>query len=134
MYGVFDEHLETMTHLVENEAFKNCFNMSKDLTHISTLANFKRGVFVAEVLEGIFSQVGPLFTRYIIPESDKNKLKNQIHEDILKLSSAYKSSDVVSLYEILENMRFIATSFQSKCTSLFKRNENIKRRTDNVVI
>ncbi len=101
--------------------FKTCFNIASNLTRIAVFANFKRGVLVAEILEGVFSQVGPIFDQYSIPEEDKEQTKDRIREHIIALSSAYNGADKAGLYDIVENLRFTATDFQFKCWNQWKR-------------
>ena len=70
---------------------------------------------VAEILESIFAQVGHLYEHYQIPMDDAEKLKQEIIQEIISLSSTYRNRDDVKVYKILADLRFVATKFQYKC-------------------
>lgn len=120
VYQIFDDGLQTLTRLDEI-GFENCFRVAVDLTQISVYSDFKRGVLVAEVLEGVFRQVGPLFEVYDIPEDNKKEIKDKIVQAIRSLSSVYKSDNGAAVYESLADVRFAATRFQFECYCSWKR-------------
>ena len=120
VYQIFDDGLQALTRLDEI-GFENCFRVAADLTKISAYSDFKRGVLVAEVLEGVFHQVGPLFVVYDIPEGNKKEIKDKIVQAIRSLSSTYKSDNGAAVYESLADVRFAATRFQFECYRSWKR-------------
>ncbi len=120
VYQVFDDGFQNISRFDET-GFKNCFYIAADMTRIATYLDFKQGVLVAEVLEGIFSQVGPLFEYYVIPNDDKKRIKDKIDQGVALLSSAYKNDDMAKLCEILTDLRFAATSFQLKSFTHWKQ-------------
>ena len=69
IYQIFDDGLLRLSH-VNEVGTEGCFRLARDLTRVATYSDFKQGVLIAEVLEGIFNQIGPLFERYNIPEDE----------------------------------------------------------------
>lgn len=78
-------------------------------------------MLVAEVLEGVFGQVGPLFEMYDIPEDRKKVVKDKLIEGIHSLLSSYKSGSGAAVYDALADVRFAATHFQFACYANWKR-------------
>lgn len=112
----FEESLQSMMDLSGRRNFRGCFAVAANMTRLSALLDFKRGVFIAEVLEGVFSQIGPLFDTYAVPSDDATGLVDNVTKNLRALLSDYKG-DKARLYDILEDMRSTATAFQIKCTS-----------------
>lgn len=100
VYKIFDDGFQKLTELDEI-GFENCFRIAADLTKIAVYSNFKHGVLVAEVLEGVFGQVGPLFEMYDIPKDRKKVIKDKIIHEIYSLSSTYKNDNGAAVYESL---------------------------------
>ena len=119
IYQVFDENLGILAKFINESSFRNCFRIAVDLNRISIYSDFRRGVLIAKVLEGIFSQVGPL-KQYAIPDADKKQIKDTFGQNIVLLST-YKNDDKEKMYEILEGLRFTATAFQFKCGNNWKQ-------------
>lgn len=92
------------------------------MTRIATYADFKQGVLVSEVLEGVFGQVGPLFDMFDVPDNEKKRITKKIGQNIAALSPVYVN-DAAETYKILTELRFTATKFQFHChTALQKTN------------
>lgn len=128
VYGVFDDGFNRLASLRE-VGFKGCFHLAVDLTRVAAYSDFKQGLLVAEVLEGIFSQIGPLFDRYDIPEDEGKKIIDIIIQDLSSLSSVYRS-DSSAAYEILADLRLAATKFQFKCYTTWKTLPRQRRAND----
>lgn len=120
VYRIFDDGFQKMTGLDEI-GFENCFRIASDLTKIAVYSDFKRGVLVAEVLEDVFGQVGPLFETYDIPEDKKKSIKDEIIQEIYSLASVYKGGSGGAVYDALADIRFGATRFQFECYTSWKR-------------
>ena len=114
VYQILDEGFQSLSRLDEI-SFNNCLHMAIDLTRVATYSDFKQGVLIAEVLEGVFSQVGSLFEQYDVPKEDGKQIKDTIRQNIASLSSVYKNNDEAQLFKILADLRFAATSFQFHC-------------------
>lgn len=113
VYQIFDEGLRKLSHFNEVDPV-SCFHLARDLTKVATYAGFKQGVLVAEVLEGVFMQIGPLFEQYKIPADERSNIKTTIGQYVSSLASTYKS-DSSAAYELLADLRLAATQFQFKC-------------------
>ena len=116
---VFDEGLQRLTHLDE-VGFEACFHLASDITMVATYSDYKHGVLIAEVLEGVFSQIGPLFEMYDIPENEIKDISDTISQGLSKLLSVY-TDDSSAAFEILADLRFAATKFQVKCHTTWRR-------------
>ena len=123
IYQIFAENLETLAGFVGKTGFKNCFNIVADLNRISTFSDFRGGVLIAEILEGVFSQIDPLLKQYDIPDTNRKQMEGKISQNIVLLSS-YKNNNKEKLYEILKDLRFTVTAFQFKCWNNWKRKED----------
>ena len=114
IYQILDEGFQSLSRLDE-VSFNNCLHIAVDLTRVATYSDFKRGVLITEVLEGVFDQVGSLFEQYSVPKEDEKQIKDKIRQNIASLSSVYKNNDEAQLFKILADLRFAATSFQFHC-------------------
>lgn len=113
---VFEECLQDMIKLVGEPNLRGCFIIATDLTRSSALSDFKRGVFIAEILENVFVQVGSTFDKYVVSKDDEKEIIDNMTQNLSALLSDYKG-DKVKLYDILEDLRFTATMFQIKYTT-----------------
>lgn len=90
--------------------YKGAFVASANLTLFSTLLDYDDGILVSEVLEGVFSQVGPLAedleTEEVRPTNEQLAAKMQVVTD------TYRAEDKNALYQALRDIRSIATKFQ----------------------
>lgn len=129
IYQIFDENFKVLIEMTEKMNLLGCMNTSVDLTRIATMADFKDGVLVSETLEGVFTQLGPLMEQYDIPEAERKQIKEKMHQNMILLSQNYKANDKAKLYEILRDLRSLATFFQFKCWNHLerKRGKEIKR-------
>ena len=59
IFDVFNEGFEEITRMVEQGNYKGSFVYSSNLTLFSTLLDYEDGILISELLEGVFSQVGP---------------------------------------------------------------------------
>ena len=60
IFNVYNEGFEEIARMVGQGNYKGAFVASANLTLFSTLLDYDDGILVSEVLEGVFSQVGPL--------------------------------------------------------------------------
>ena len=113
VYQIFDDGLQRLARLDEIR-LEGCFRLVTDLARVAAYSDFKQGVLVAEILKGVFAQIGPLFEGHDIPESDGREIKDKISQGVYSLSLVYKN-DGNAAYEILADMRLAATKFYIKC-------------------
>ena len=109
---IFDAGFQRLENLRE-VGFKGCFHLVVDITRIATYLNFKQGLLVAEVLEGVFNQ-GPPFDRCDIPEDEGEKIKDVIIQNLSSLSLVYRH-DSSAVCEVLVDLKLVATKSQFKC-------------------
>ena len=115
-HAAFEELLQDVINLAGKGNARGCFVTATSITRLSALLGFNRGIFVAEVLEGVFSQAGPVLDRYPVPGSARERLFGSIIENLHALLSDYKG-DKARLYDILEDLAATATKFQLECAS-----------------
>jgi len=129
LYQIFDESFQAMIALAGKSSYINCFNISVDLTRMSVQSDFKDGIFISEILENIFQQIGPLFDQYKIDEKDVKLIKEQVCEYLVLLSKVYRDEDKTKAYEVLRDLRSMTSQFQFKCWNYLenKRGSSLKR-------
>lgn len=115
--SVFGQRLDRIATLVRDSGFRACFLSSVELTRFASTASFKHGVFISEILESVFVQIGPLFAQYRIPPQERTDIVDGIGKSLSLLASSYNEGDKVQSYGILEDLRFKATQFQITCIS-----------------
>ena len=114
--AAFEESLQDLINLASKSNLRGCFVTSTNMTRLSTMLGFKRGIFIAEVLESVFAQILPLFNNYVVSLDDKKGLIDNMTQNLRALLSDHKG-DKARLYDILEDLRATATAFQIKCLS-----------------
>lgn len=108
----YTERLENIYNLINEEQYRSCFKVSKNLTNFSWTMELKDEVFISEVLESIFNQMGDVLSEYKIPPEKKEKLKNELSNGMKKLISAYSKKNPSELYDCLRELRYSATFHQ----------------------
>jgi hypothetical protein len=110
IFNVYNEGFEEIARMVGQGNYKGAFVASANLTLFSTLLDYDDGILVSEVLEGVFSQVGPLAedleTEEVRPTNEQLAAKMQVVTD------TYRAEDKNALYQALRDIRSIATKFQ----------------------
>ena len=108
----YKERLENILNLINEEQYESCFNVSKNLTNFSWTMELKDEVFISEVLEGAYNQMGNLLSEYKIPPEKREEIKNELSNGIKKLISAYSKKNPSELYDCLRELRYSATFHQ----------------------
>ncbi len=114
--------------MVDQANFKNCSNISVDLIRLSTMAEYKDGIFISEILESIFEQIAPLLEGYDIPKDERTSIIAKLHEQISLLSKSYRNDNKEQIYEILKELRSMTTLLQFKCWNILKRTQSEPKR------
>jgi len=112
---IFDESFETIGKLLEESNYSGCSNIATDLITISGMSEFGDGVFIGEVLEGVFDQINTTVGNFTTSEEDIEALRGQMKEQVALVEKTYKNKDKRQLYEALRDLRVVATGFQYKC-------------------
>ena len=113
IFDVFNEGFEEITRMVEQGNYKGSFVYSSNLTLFSTLLDYEDGILISELLEGVFSQVGP-FAEELNPE-EIGSINEQLAAQMKIIAGSYRAEDKTILYQALRDLRSIATKFQIKC-------------------
>ena len=77
---IFKENIEQIGNLLLEMDFASCFKLSGGLTHFNSYTENAEYIFISEVLEGIFSQVGPIVDDIQVPEDEFNNFTSKIQE------------------------------------------------------
>lgn len=110
--AVIEENLSTIQEMVKIYNFRAAFNIVSDLTKICTLFDDEDGILIMEVLEGVFSQVGPIFENYEISENIKNEFTSITIGELDNIMENYKSNNQNEIYKNLRSIRSISTKLQ----------------------
>ena len=113
--AIFGRRLDDIVALAHDSKFRACFLLSSDLTKFAAMSDFKYGLFITEVLENVFLQVGQAMSRHRVLPQDRTDVVACINKNLELLSSAYKAENKSEAYRVLEDLRFDATKFQIKC-------------------
>ena len=124
MFGIFDENFDTICGLIEDKNYSGSSNIATDLITISVMSNFRDGLFIGEVFEGVFDQIGVTLENFKVPEEDQKALREKVREYVTLVSRTYKNKDKGAVYEALLNLRVTATEFQFKCYKTMKPKES----------
>lgn len=112
---------------IDQECFTNCYNISNDIIRVSALFENSDGVFVGEILEGVFSQLSPILQEYTVDDNDRKVLKDELENNIQLLAKAFVTHDSAGIYSSLRNIRYVTTKFQFKSWNTLSRKRSIKK-------
>jgi hypothetical protein len=102
-----------------------CINNSTDLTHYSDFLDFNEGVFIGEILEGIFDDFDSMVTAYEHTKREIEPIKTKINSliDFLQTHFPPKNDEAkAKLYDILVS----TLSYVTKSYTAFEREKEIK--------
>jgi hypothetical protein len=128
VFQVFEENLGLILKSLENDNYDGSSSISSDLISTALLAGFSDGVFIGEVLEGVFDQVSPMMSRFELSEEDKQGLRGAIRNQVELIANSFKEEDKNRLYSALREVRTVTTQFQFKCMRFGKVRADIEPR------
>lgn len=111
---VFLDSLKEIQSLLEDQNYEGAFKTSANIVRFSNTVENPEGVFVSEILEGIFSQVGPIIDNMQLPEQEIAGINKNIQETYSELIIAVDKGNMQEVFKSLVQLRFIATQFQLK--------------------
>jgi len=109
---IFDESFKIIKEMLEKSNVYGCNRIARKLTSLGYMARFKEGVFVGEVLEGIFDQLYDVISEYDIDQDELKKILGILIEQSSILNDSLKNSNNEKIYETLKEMRYSVTDFQ----------------------
>lgn len=124
---IFDESLNNILSIVNDKNYYSCIKISNDLITISVQSDYKDGIFIAEVLDGVFSQIYPISDEYQIDEEYQNNIKDQLKKQLELLLSSYKDGDKNKIYNALKDLRSVATVYQLTSPTKFQLKDRARR-------
>jgi len=98
--------------MVLDKNFGNAFKTSSELIHFSTLIGNEDTIFIGEILEGVFSQIKPIFDNYILSDEEIDTIIDDLNSDLKSLIDNYQTKGYEKLYFDLRNLRVKATKLQ----------------------
>ena len=113
VFDVFNEGFEEITRMVGQGNYKGSFVYSSNLTLFSTLLDYEDGILISEILEGVFSQVGPFAEEMNAKEI--GSINEQLAAQMKTITGSYRAEDKNILYQALRDLRSLATKFQMRC-------------------
>ena len=126
---VFKENLQHISNSLDSDNLRACYIGSANLTMFSVMSDYDDGVIITEVLQGIFSEIGPLFDDYQIEIKDREQLMDEMKKYMKDIIKNYDEKNKNDLYSALKNLRHVATKFQMQCWKLMKRKTNATEST-----
>ncbi len=111
-YQIINDNIELIIKLIDKNNYNYAANICSDIITTFTIMDYDDGIFIFEILEGIFAQVNNVFTSFDINDNTKKELSTRIKEQLIMLLSAYKNDNKEHLYTILKTLRSDATIFQ----------------------
>ena len=108
----YKERLENILNLINDEQYMSCFQVARNLTNFSWTMELKDEVFISEVLEVLFREMGQLIETYKIPQKIREELKIQLSVLTKKLIEMYPKNNPSDLYKSLKELRYAATYCQ----------------------
>ena len=109
--GVFGQNLDYIATLARDAKFRTCFASSRKLSNFAAVSDLKHGMFITEVLENVFLQIGPLFSQDRVSSKDREDIVSIVSKNLALLSSAYKEGDKTQAYLVLEDLQVGAIKF-----------------------
>ena len=113
VFDVFNEGFGEITRMVGQGNYKGPFVYSSNLTLFSTLLDYEDGILINEILEGVFSQVGPFAEE--MDAKEIGSINEQLAAQMKIIADSYRAEDKNILYQALRDLRSIATKFQITC-------------------
>ena len=113
VFDVFNEGFEEITRMVRQGNYKGSFVYSSNLTLFSTLLDYEDGILISEILEGVFSQVGPFAEE--MDAKEIGSINEQLAAQMKTITGSYRAEDKNILYQALRDLRSLATKFQMRC-------------------
>jgi len=113
VFDVFNEGFGEITRMVGQGNYKGSFVYSSNLTLFSTLLDYEDGILISEILEGVFSQVGPFAEE--MDAKEIGFINEQLAAQMKIIADSYRAEDKNILYQALRDLRSIATKFQITC-------------------
>jgi len=122
----FRDKLQKIVELLDKGNLSGCYIVSRNITGFSTTLDYDDGILISELLEGVFSQIGPLFETYDINDGDKKQLSSDIKNRVAAIIEHYRDEDKNQLYLALQQTRAIATKFQLNRWESGKRKRRVR--------
>lgn len=112
---LFYEKITNMQKFSAEFNFKACTTISTNLITSAILFEYKDGVFIGEVFEGVFGQLAGLIEQFELDNEDREFLKKSFEKNLGLIAESFTKSDKSKLYCALSDLRYDATKMQYKC-------------------
>jgi hypothetical protein len=123
---VFQDNLREIGELLGKKDFESAFKSIGAITYYCSLSENELGVFISEVLEGVFSQVGPIFDNFQLPEDDEREFMVKLQNEYSNLIHAISDDNNSVIFEALVSIRYVSTQFQVKWKRIGKQKSGKK--------
>jgi hypothetical protein len=110
---IFDESFKNIILMVEKANFQACVKISHDAIITFSMIGYSDGIFIFELLEGIFAQIDDSLDHYVVTDNVVKDLCGRNKDYLLKILSSYNEDNKTRLYNALKDIRTDATMFQS---------------------
>ncbi|MGB8219676.1 MAG: hypothetical protein WCE46_04770 [Methanoregula sp.] len=116
----FQDNLIEIGTFISEQNFELAFKTAGTLVHLCNLLEDQDGVFITEMLEGAFNQVGPVVENTQIPDIEIKTVVEKLSQDYSDFLAAYNAKNRMDIFDALSKLRFTATQFQLKWTKIGK--------------
>jgi len=111
---IFAELFDAIIDAVDENNFFACANVSLDFIAVAEMANFKDGVFIGEVFEGLFNQMKILSKDFDLDDEELMQFRELAKQRVQIIANSYQKSDKNEVYEALKEIRNDVTVLQMK--------------------
>lgn len=119
---VIDDVFNQLLVNTEQNKIRQCFHISSECVRFAEMLDNDKFIFIFEIFESVFSQIGPILDNYEIPDDISKEIKNNIYESIKEIQK-YSFNDVNEYLISLQKMRVYSTKMQLYCYRNFNPRE-----------
>lgn len=109
---IFLDNLKQIGELIETRNIQGAYKVSTNLIRFCDTTDDEEGVFISELLENVFSQVGPILDNYQLSEQEITELIQSLQKTYKGFIVAIEEKKRLEIFDTLVKLRFIATKFQ----------------------
>ena len=109
---IFLDNLKQIGELIETRNIQGAYKVSTNLIRFCDITDDEEGIFISELLENVFSQVGPILDNYQLSEQEITGLIQILQETYKGVIVAIEEKKRLEIFDTLVKLRFIATKLQ----------------------
>jgi hypothetical protein len=119
---VLDEVFNQLLANIEQGKLRQCYRISSECVRFNELLDFDKGVYIFEIFESVFSQIGLIFEDFKLPEELSKQMSDDLYNYIKEIRP-YINLESTEYLLALQRMRVSATKFQLYCFRNYNTSE-----------